>query len=165
MNFTNCYKGNRSGEKPEEFSWDLNEFYDNQAKYPYLCEFLKCNTGSNKIKPFFDFDMKWQSQDELPTESEAQEIYKYVTKKVSDLFVGEPNIIIAWRDPGECTKFTKKDGEWITNTVWKISLRLWVLNCWTTANDLKQQLKNYHPQLIDLDIPQKMRNYDFLRFV
>jgi hypothetical protein len=27
---------------------------------------------------------------------------------------------------------------------------------------LKQQLKNYHPQLIDLDIPQKMRNYDFL---
>ena len=81
---------------------------------------------------------------------------------MSDLFVGEPNIIIAWRDPGECTKFTKKDGEWITNTVWKISLRLWVLNCWTTANDLKQQLKNYHPQLIDLDIPQKMRNYDFL---
>ena len=36
MNFTNCYKANRSGEKPEEFSWDLNEFYDNQAKYPFV---------------------------------------------------------------------------------------------------------------------------------
>ncbi len=56
MNFTNCYKGTRSGEKPDEFSWDLNEFYAHQVKYPYLCEFLKGNTGSNKIKPFFDFE-------------------------------------------------------------------------------------------------------------
>ena len=77
MRFVKSYIGEECGKAPDLLEWNLKEFIANQGKYPTLCEVLPQNTDAG-IKPFIDFDMKWDNESELPNESEVQEIYKYV---------------------------------------------------------------------------------------
>ncbi|KAI9008013.1 hypothetical protein BC832DRAFT_591263 [Gaertneriomyces semiglobifer] len=134
--------------------WTLEDFKKLRGKYPYLCEYL--GTCQSRVVPFVDFDMTWDSKDQLPDEHTQKAIFDFTTTTFKSLCLNEDiEVISAYRKAGFASKVQKT----IEVGKWKVSLRLWMRGVHTTMEKLKSLLHGYIPDMTSA--PDIMKEYNF----
>ncbi|KAJ3243169.1 hypothetical protein HDU78_000788 [Chytriomyces hyalinus] len=120
--------------------WSLDQFYESHLMYPHLCEYLAVpDRAATKVKAYFDFDLKFDSEALAPSEDQECRILRVLVRSVASAFVpvlDDSRIAVASRHRA-----------WTPERKFKFSYRLYVLGAWTTMDELCSVVKHIqvHP--------------------
>ena len=82
----NIYHFKKSYFDTESLDLTYQEYCKVSPQYPYVCEFTS-HQEIKKLTPFADFDMNFDSEEDLPTDEEEEEIRKLVIIYFESIFL------------------------------------------------------------------------------
>lgn len=137
----------------------LQEVRDFQPKNPHCCEYLNRNDAF--VKPYFDFDCKFDTEAEMPKEQETLDaILISLQDSIAMIFENDSSnyeIFSAWRKPAFAAGSKK----------WKISYRFFVHGLKTTKKALEALVsadpfsREGLPECVALQFPQDGEHHLF----
>lgn len=148
----NFSPGLKQNAKQNWFKWSIQEFDENEKKFPYLCELL--TDDKVPLVPYFDWDMRMIKADGsewlLPTDDEVLKTAEILAQNLRQR-LNDGEVLIAYRKTAEVSNIKVKA---------KSSLRFFAIHCSSTMKYMKDIAKSITLKTIDSNaLPGCVREY------